>query len=163
MWLSVDPLADKYPGNTPYMYCNGNPIMLIDPDGMSPIYDLDGNFLGTDNLGLTGYYYVMDKNNFTQGMSYYEAGNCAVMGYISSEVSTKIDKHYRGLVDRPDYNGFVTVLEGILWAKKYPNALQNPTPDNTLYVDVSKLDFGSLSTHIHGFKVYYYGEGKLKK
>ena len=33
MWMSVDPLADKYPGNTPYSYCNGNPIMLLDPDG----------------------------------------------------------------------------------------------------------------------------------
>jgi len=42
MWLSVDPLADKYPGNTPYMYCNGNPIMLIDPDGKEWT-DMDGN------------------------------------------------------------------------------------------------------------------------
>ena len=32
-WNSVDPLADKYPGNTPYLYCGGNPIMLVDPDG----------------------------------------------------------------------------------------------------------------------------------
>ena len=36
MWMSVDPLADKYPGNTPYSYCNGNPIMLVDPDGREP-------------------------------------------------------------------------------------------------------------------------------
>ena len=35
-WNSVDPLADKYPGNTPYLYCNGNPIMLVDPDGKDP-------------------------------------------------------------------------------------------------------------------------------
>ena len=27
MWMSVDPLSDKYPGNTPYMYCLGNPII----------------------------------------------------------------------------------------------------------------------------------------
>ena len=33
MWMSVDPLADKYPGNTPYLYCNGNPIMLVDDHG----------------------------------------------------------------------------------------------------------------------------------
>lgn len=30
MWLSVDPLADKNIANSPYMYCNGNPIMFID-------------------------------------------------------------------------------------------------------------------------------------
>ena len=32
-WNSVDPLADKYPNVTPYLYCNGNPIMLVDPTG----------------------------------------------------------------------------------------------------------------------------------
>jgi hypothetical protein len=29
----VDPLADKYPSMSPYMYTAGNPVMLVDPDG----------------------------------------------------------------------------------------------------------------------------------
>ena len=33
LWLSVDPLADKYPYISPYAYCNWNPIGNIDPDG----------------------------------------------------------------------------------------------------------------------------------
>jgi len=33
MWLSVDPMADKYPGISPYAYCAWNPIKLVDPDG----------------------------------------------------------------------------------------------------------------------------------
>ena len=32
-WLSVDPMADKYPGVSPYAYCAWNPIKLVDPDG----------------------------------------------------------------------------------------------------------------------------------
>ena len=32
-WLSVDPLADKYPGLSPYAYCAWNPVKLVDPDG----------------------------------------------------------------------------------------------------------------------------------
>ena len=32
-WLSVDPLVDKYIFNSPYMYCNGNPIKYVDPNG----------------------------------------------------------------------------------------------------------------------------------
>ena len=32
-WLSVDPLADKYPSLSPYAYCAWNPIRLVDPDG----------------------------------------------------------------------------------------------------------------------------------
>ncbi len=33
MWLSVDPLADKYPSLSPYNYCAWNPVKLVDPDG----------------------------------------------------------------------------------------------------------------------------------
>jgi len=32
-WLSVDPLADKYPNISPYAYCGWNPVKLVDPDG----------------------------------------------------------------------------------------------------------------------------------
>lgn len=33
MWLSVDPMAGKYPGISPYAYCAWNPVKLVDPDG----------------------------------------------------------------------------------------------------------------------------------
>ena len=32
-WLSVDPMADKYPSISPYSYCAWNPVKLVDPDG----------------------------------------------------------------------------------------------------------------------------------
>ena len=32
MWLSVDPLADKYPSICPYAYCALNPVKIVDPD-----------------------------------------------------------------------------------------------------------------------------------
>ena len=35
-WLSVDPMADKYPSLSPYAYCAWNPVKLVDPDGESP-------------------------------------------------------------------------------------------------------------------------------
>ena len=33
IWLSVDPMSDKYPHLTSYNYCANNPVMLVDPDG----------------------------------------------------------------------------------------------------------------------------------
>ena len=33
-WTSIDPLAWKYPAITPYSYCAGNPVNLVDPAGM---------------------------------------------------------------------------------------------------------------------------------
>ena len=33
IWLSVDPLSDKYPSLSSYSYCAGNPMKYVDPDG----------------------------------------------------------------------------------------------------------------------------------
>jgi RHS repeat-associated protein len=33
VWLSVDPLAEKYMNVGSYVYCNNNPVKYIDPDG----------------------------------------------------------------------------------------------------------------------------------
>ena len=33
LWLGVDPLSSKKPNVSPYLYCLGNPINFIDPDG----------------------------------------------------------------------------------------------------------------------------------
>lgn len=33
VWVSVDPLTDKYPELSPYNYCKNNPVIYNDPDG----------------------------------------------------------------------------------------------------------------------------------
>ena len=33
LFLSVDPMADKYPSISPYVYCAWNPVKLVDPNG----------------------------------------------------------------------------------------------------------------------------------
>ena len=33
IWLSVDPMSDKYPSLSPYAYCADNPIKLVDSNG----------------------------------------------------------------------------------------------------------------------------------
>lgn len=44
-WLSVDPLADKYPGWSPYNYVLNNPLIFVDPDGRYVDFykDTEGN------------------------------------------------------------------------------------------------------------------------
>jgi RHS repeat-associated protein len=50
MWLSVDPMADKYPSISPYAYCAWNPVRLVDPDGreVGDYYTRDGKWVGRD-------------------------------------------------------------------------------------------------------------------
>ena len=40
-WLSVDPLADKYPSLSPYAYCAWNSVRLVDPDGREIVFEDD--------------------------------------------------------------------------------------------------------------------------
>ena len=42
MWLSVDPMADKYPGISPYAYCAWNPVIATDPFGMDSVHTPNG-------------------------------------------------------------------------------------------------------------------------
>ena len=145
-WDRIDPLAEDSPQFSPYGYCMGDPVNFGDYNGMNPIYDKEGNFLGTDDMGLQGNPYIMDASNFKQGMSHSDAGEFAILGNLPDDVMEKINNHFNTLPMRPDYDGFVTIDEGIEWGKSHPNARENPTPDNTLYIDASKLEFGNIST-----------------
>ena len=45
-WWSVDPLTDKYPGVSPYVFCIDSPLNIIDPNGTEPIKPFAGTVQG---------------------------------------------------------------------------------------------------------------------
>ena len=55
MWLSVDPLADKYPGISPYAYCAWNPVKLVDPDGRDVYLSQSAQAIHDKYYGKKGY------------------------------------------------------------------------------------------------------------
>ena len=69
IWNSVDPLADKYPNVTPYLYCNGNPIMLVDPTG-EWIAVVINDDTGTSYTVVGGSVDVEDCNVYVVGKDY---------------------------------------------------------------------------------------------
>lgn len=58
--MSVDPLAEKYPGFSSYIYCANNPNNIIDVDGQSwEPYDEKGNTIKIDDQdNIKGYHWV---------------------------------------------------------------------------------------------------------
>ena len=144
-FTTMDPLAEKCPDISPYAYCGGDPVNALDPDGRNPIYSPCGVFLGTDDFGLQGNPLIMSKSKFMQGMLHAEAEKCSSKTMVSPFAVKMMLTHFKTLKDRPDYDGYVTIIEGIRWAKEHTGAKDSPTPDNTLYVDASKLDFGTIS------------------
>lgn len=140
MWTSVDPLAEKYYNITPYSYCAGDPVNKFDPDGeqMSPIYNRDGEFMGTDDEGLQGIPMVMDNKDFKQGMSHEEAlsKDCDISSFSSDEAFDKFASHYNQLPNRPDYDGYLTLEEANNWYRE-----GNGQP---LYTDIKKIDLSRI-------------------
>jgi hypothetical protein len=51
-WTIPDPLAEKYPVISPYVYCNDNPVNFVDPDGEDPslIWDIASIGFGIDSF-----------------------------------------------------------------------------------------------------------------
>jgi RHS repeat-associated protein len=41
-WNHIDPLITKHPNQSPYLFCNGNPIFYMDPDGRDGIITIKG-------------------------------------------------------------------------------------------------------------------------
>ena len=66
IWLSVDPMSDKYPSLSPYVYCADNPVKLVDPNGeefWKP--DEDGNLIAQhgDNAWTLAKYLNIDATD----------------------------------------------------------------------------------------------------
>ena len=65
IWLSIDPMSDKYPSISPYAYCGDNPVKLVDQDGkeIGDYYNIYGNYIGTDGIDDGKKYIVTGKPN----------------------------------------------------------------------------------------------------
>ena len=87
VWLSVDPLAEKYPNIGSYVYCANNPVKYVDPDGRKvTLYYAKttigaGSFVGTrfaayrgranDNFGVTHFTFTVNATYNTKDMERY--------------------------------------------------------------------------------------------
>ena len=67
LFLSVDPMADKYPSISPYAYCAWNPLKLVDPNGEeqeeidTKYYNMKGELLFETNDGMDVAVLVYDE------------------------------------------------------------------------------------------------------
>ena len=66
MWLSTDPLFEKYMGMSPYQYCNLNPLRFVDPTGMAgwEVQESNGAMWYNENL---------TSENVAEGFKYFDS------------------------------------------------------------------------------------------
>jgi len=88
-WLSIDPLAAKYPQASPYVYCLNNPVKFIDPDG-KVVVDANHHIMYTKRGGWTQYATVDAKRIGTDLMQTRE-GRKQWNALVRSPVRTQLD------------------------------------------------------------------------
>ncbi len=151
-FTTMDPLCEKYYDTSPYAYCANNPMKYIDPDGrlISPIYDPNGNLLGTDDQGLQGDAMILKKEDFKQGMSHDDASKLNLgLHSLDENVREKVMASVKDLESRPDYDGVLTLSEANNW---YRNGNGQP-----LFVDASKINLSPMTKEdLHLNKVTAY-------
>ena len=59
IWLSVDPMSDKYPSLSPYTYCANNPVKLVDPNGEDYVVVVDEK---RQTITIKAIYYTANDN-----------------------------------------------------------------------------------------------------
>ncbi len=88
-WLSVDPMAHKYPHISPYAFTVNNPIIFIDDDGKEPItaiidaltaFAVEAGMDFTEN-------YILNNMDAEQAFAAIDWGNAAIEGAKSYTVS----------------------------------------------------------------------------
>ena len=89
-WLSVDPMADKYPGVSPYAYCAWNPVKLVDPDG-EDWYEIENKETQQKEIKWTDYnsQEEMDKNGIDGkylGLTYMDRQNSTYYSLYGGQI-----------------------------------------------------------------------------
>ena len=144
LWLSVDPMSDKYPSLSPYNYCDWNPVKLVDPDGDSIILSKEAWNVMQQAIKST-LYVSGDDSPF-----YYENG---YMLYDSDKTYTsnnadqqEIFTHLKELATSTNFNVSVSVVDN---DERFPVILD--PQEGIINKNMTELD-------AYGFTQYYSGK-----
>ena len=111
LWTQMDPLAEKYYHINPYLYCAGNPIRFIDPDGRRVVNEKGYNMIYCDNKKNIRYtsYTIEDVKTMVKCLSLTPTGKKMLKQLINSSIKV----HFSISNETIKENGKITAGETI--------------------------------------------------
>ena len=140
LWMSTDPLQEKYENISPYIYCANSPIRYTDPKGMEVEADersmknisntltkQEAKYVRFDKNG------VLDKKRLNKSKSTSE-NMTALKALANSEIvySFQVADKDHNNVDY--YDNSATGGNYYRGTTEMPNAESNPSPDDKVYI-----------------------------
>ena len=150
-WLSVDPMADKYPSMSPYAYCAWNPVKLVDPDGreIGDYYSESGKLLGSDGLN-DGKIYIVPSWERKKVKN----GNFDVEKYELPSLEAR--QQICDYLERSDQEDNLREYGGAIWENNLSGeqeiryALPGPKWNGTDNASINTNDYGDDEFNAHG-------------
>ena len=156
IWLSVDPMGDKYPGLSPYVYCADNPVKLVDPNG-EDWYEKDGKMYYTTQYtskeafqksGIKGTY---KGKFFAEKGTYYslfgdEIDMTTEKGFIKACMTQKIDEAFQ------NYANYLKAARNNNETPSFdaePHSWDYPSQKQTDFSGVYKFEEGGATNNYH--------------
>ena len=165
IWLSVDPMSDKYPSLSPYTYCANNPVKLVDPNG-EEIYEFDenGKYLGCSGPQGSADQIIIRKDNGDIEKSKEYANGTVTKDFerTITQKSTGEDVNVAFLKVKGDQNAkeifeFVVGKTNVEWSKtavgsekkgiNYLSNSQEKEHDSSVSIVLNM--FSTIRSHIH--------------
>ncbi|MFV0501413.1 MAG: RHS repeat-associated core domain-containing protein, partial [Bacteroidales bacterium] len=166
IWLSVDPMSDKYPHLTSYNYCSNNPVVLRDPDGKDGVGVVKNNTItikatyyvvtssNRDYKNTPSYSYIYSKNDVTKmeksinktlNDANYKVTEGEYAGYdVKFDLKFIPSDHtnYLNLAEKEEYNG---IPIGNTFEKSLPEINNNLVSDNPTKTRIAGVAIGKKS------------------
>ena len=169
-WTAVDPMSDKYPSLSPYNYCAGNPVKLIDPDGNDWYKAGDGsiNYTTNNNSSMGKYLGKTTKD----GSTYYSLFGQQIdmkndKSRRNAEITMKIDQQMIS------YAKYLEADNNYKWSIYNQEGPSQPYTDFKIPPVVFDRSWGTTSQNQHGpsemgtyagmADIYYYVNGGGKE
>ncbi|MBO4588644.1 MAG: RHS repeat-associated core domain-containing protein [Bacteroidales bacterium] len=162
LWLSVDPMSDKYPSLSPYNYCVWNPMKIVDPDGRDGVCKVNNR---DKKLVITANYYVRTgpelRTNKEMRYLYSPKDVKKIQKSINEQLNnanyTVTDGEYSGYsvsfelnfisVDKSDYDGASIGLHDYFEGVNIGNSFEK-LPDGEFFGDENdRLAVGKTDKH----------------
>jgi len=154
VWLSVDPLSDKYPSLSPYCYSADNPVVLMDPNGMCIDEATDAVksfFKGISNVLRGRPWGARHKTNLVKRpqqkseWAYLRSGGGMVTESYLNQLHSKVKRYYAG-EDNLAWSG--RLMNEINKSITHEISLANYNNLNTPYEIINHYDFSEYNVKI---------------
>ena len=164
LWLSTDPLEEKYPQITSYCFTNNNPLRYVDLDGNDWVEGIDGRIVWRNSVTVNNYQSVLKNGETYRGTDYVrykEWNNTLAKGLVQEHYKSDKVLHYEkhNGVFQMDFTGSVVTAKELTGKSLNPQRNAEFGIVGTAYLNAVFSDGGTYTTATYQFASGPYGNG----